>query len=183
MRLLICFVFVLPFLGNTQNLLVNSGFEEENICSEYKVNCAPEGWIYTVPSFIYYFKDAGLAHNGQRFISLIAGHSQKPFYRTFVRTRLLCALQKGKTYRLEIFVKSVHPVLDSVGAYFTSYDFLFEKQAYQKIVPSLYFSNAATKLVKGDTGWQKISLSYKGTGEEVFLTLGNFSKAGISGPT
>jgi outer membrane protein OmpA-like peptidoglycan-associated protein len=183
MRLLICFVLVFPFLGNTQNLLVNSGFEEENICSEYKVNCAPEGWIYTVPSFIYYFKDARLAHNGQRFVSIIAGHSQKPYYRTFVRTRLLCALQKGKTYRLEFFVKSVHTVLDSIGVYFTSYDFLFEKQVYQKIVPSLYFSNAATKLVKGDTSWQKISLNYKATGEEVFLTLGNFSKGGISGPT
>ena len=96
MRFLACIIFLFPAYGYTQNLLVNPGFEEENICSEYKVNCAPEGWIYTVPSFIYYYKDVALAHEGSRFISLIAGHSEKPFYRTFVRSRLLCALQKDK---------------------------------------------------------------------------------------
>ena len=183
MRFLVCIIFLFPAYGYTQNLLVNPGFEEENICSEYKVNCAPEGWIYTVPSFIYYYKDAALAHEGSRFISLIAGHSEKPFYRTFVRSRLLCALQKNKKYRLEFFVKSVHPILDSMGIYFSSYDFLFEKQAYQKIKPALYFDNAATRPVKGDTGWQKISFVYKATGDEVYITLGNFSRKGITGST
>src|SRR5687768_3111021 len=133
MRWASCFILLFPICAFSQNLLVNPGFEEENICSEYKVNCAPEGWIYTVPSYNYYFVDPQLAHQGSRFISIIAGHAQKPYYRTFVRSRLLCALQKDKTYRIEFFVKSVHPILDSMGVYFSSYDFLFEKQPYQKI--------------------------------------------------
>ena len=172
-----------PVSAFSQNLLVNPGFEEENICSEYKVNCAPEGWIYSVPSFIYYYNEPLLAHQGSRFVSLIAGHSQKPYYRTFVRSRLLCALQKGKTYRLEFFVKSVHPILDSLGVYFTSYDYLFEKQLYQKITPSLYFVNASTKPIKSDTAWQKIFFNYKASGNEIYIALGNFSKRGISGLT
>ena len=57
MRLVGCFVLLFPIYVFSQNLLVNPGFEEENICSEYKVNCAPEGWIYSVPSFIYYFNE------------------------------------------------------------------------------------------------------------------------------
>ena len=183
MRLLFCIISFLPFSVFAQNLLVNPGFEEENICSEYQVNCAPEGWIYTVPSFIYYFKDAKLAHSGQRFIALVAGHTRKPFYRTFVRSRLLCALQKHKTYKLEFFIKSVHPVLDSIGVYFTDYDFLFEKKVPQKIIPSLYLNGSASTIAKGDTGWQKVSLNYKANGSEVFLTLGNFSRKGISGST
>ena len=183
MRFSFCFIFFLPVYGLSQNLLVNPGFEEENICSEYQVNCAPEGWIYTVPSFIYYFKDAHLAHNGKRFIALVAGHTKKPYYRTFVRSRLLCGLQKNKIYKLEFFVKSVHPVLDSVGVYFTDYDFLFEKQVHQKIIPSLYLYNSASRPVKGDTGWQKVSINYKANGTEIFLTLGNFSRKGISGST
>ena len=183
MRLFFCFIFFLPVHVFAQNLLVNSGFEEENICSEYQVNCAPEGWIYTVPSFIYYFKDVKLAHSGQRFIALVAGHTKKPFYRTFVRSRLVCALQKDKTYKLDFFVKSVHPVLDSVGVYFTDYDFLFEKKAPQKITPSLYLNSSVSTLAKGDTGWQKVSLHYKANGREIFLTLGNFSKKGVTGPT
>ena len=183
MRFALLFIFFLPLTVFSQNLLVNAGFEEENICSEYQVNCAPEGWIYTVPSFIYYFKDANLAHSGQRFIALIAGHTNKPYYRTFVRSRLLCALQKDKTYRLEFYVKSVHPVLDSIGVYFSDYDFLFEKQPPQKIVPSLYLNSSASRLTKNDTGWQKISLNYRANGNEIFLTLGKFGKEGISGPT
>src|SRR5215213_556541 len=128
--------FILLFVAvkaSAQDLLVNSDFEEENICVEYNVNCAPEAWIYTVPSFVYYFKDASLAHHGEHFVALIAGHSVKPYYRTFVRSRLLCQLQKGKTYRFECYVKSHHPVLDSFGVYFSSYDFLFEKNPYEKI--------------------------------------------------
>ena len=129
--LLVCFC-LWPLVGLSQELLVNNGFEEENICSEYKVNCAPEGWIYTVPSFIYYFKDSKLAHNGMHFVALIAGHAKKPYYRTFVRSRLLCGLRKGQQYQLQFYIKSVHPILDSIGIYFTSYDFLFERQAYRK---------------------------------------------------
>ena len=183
MRFFLCLALLFPAYVFSQNLLVNPGFEEENICSEYKINCAPEGWIYSVPSYGYYFNDRELAHSGSRFVALIAGHSNKPYYRTFVRSRLLCALQKEKMYRLQFFVKSVHPILDSMGVYFTSYDFLFEKQSYQKITPSLYFTDATTKPVKGDTGWQKVSFDYKATGNEIFITLGNFSRKGLSGPT
>jgi outer membrane protein OmpA-like peptidoglycan-associated protein len=183
MRFLICIVILLPAYGFNQNLLVNPGFEEENICSEYKVNCAPEGWINNMPSLVYYFNEPLLAHNGSKFVTLIAGHSQKPYYRTFVRSKLLCGLQKGKIYRLELFVKSIHPILDSMGVYFTSYDFLFEKQAYHKIIPSLYFANAITKNKKADTSWQKFAFDYKANGNETFITIGNFSKRGVSGLT
>ena len=181
MRLLFI-VIILPFLAASQSLLVNEGFEEENICVEYQVNCAPEGWIYTVPSFTYYFKDKNTAYAGTHYVALIAGHAHKPYYRTFVRSRLLCGLQKGKTYRFQCYVKSLHPILDSIGIYFSSYDFLFEKQVYQKVVPSFYFKNNLPKKIL-DTNWQKVIINYTANGTEAFITLGNFSKRGISGYT
>lgn len=183
MRFLVCLGLLLPAYVFSQNLLVNSGFEEENICSEYKVKCAPEGWIYTVPSLVYYYKDADKAHEGSYFVMLIAGQEKRPNYRTFIRSKLLCGLQNGKAYRLEFFIRSTHPILDSIGVYFTTYDFLFEKQVYQKITPSLYIANAKTRSIKGDTGWQKISLDYKANGNETFIAFGNFSKKGMSGST
>jgi outer membrane protein OmpA-like peptidoglycan-associated protein len=173
--------FTVP--ASAQNFLVNGGFEEENICSEFKINCAPEGWIYTVPSFIYYFKDGKAAHSWAHYVALIAGHSKKRNYRTFVRSRLLCGLRKGNIYRLEFFIRSVHPVLDSVGVYFTSYDFLFENRAYRKIIPSVYLADAVKRPVKNDTGWQQVVINYQANGEEAFIALGNFSKADITGPT
>ena len=185
LRLMQRLIYILLFVGSTasaQNLLVNPGFEEENICIEYQVNCAPEGWIYTVPSFIYYFKDRNLANGGSHFIALIGGHSKRNFYRTFVRSRLICGLKKGNTYRLELFVKSRHPLLDSVGIYFSSYDFLFEKTPYRKIEPSVYLADAVIKPAI-DTNWQHVVLNYKANGTEAFISFGLFKKNDLTGAT
>jgi outer membrane protein OmpA-like peptidoglycan-associated protein len=182
MRWFACLLLIIPSVAFSQNLLLNGGFEEENICSEYKVNCAPEAWIYTVPSFIYYFKDPQLAHTGSHFVALIAGHSKKPFYRSFVRSRLLCALRKGQVYQLSFFVKSRHGILDSIGVYFSDYDFLFEKQPYKKLNASSYLTDAMQR-TSGDTNWQKIVTNYKAKGGETFISFGNFSKLDVTGAT
>ena len=182
MRFLLLFI-LFPFAAFSQELLVNGSFEEENSCSEYKVDCAPEGWIYTVPSFIYYFKDAQLSHSGNHFVALVAGHAKKPYYRTFVRSRLVCGLRKGNSYRLRFYIKSKHPILDSIGIYFSSYDFLFEKRPYRNIDPSIYLTDALVKPQVGDTGWQQIIIDYQATGNEAFITLGNFKKNDVTGAT
>jgi outer membrane protein OmpA-like peptidoglycan-associated protein len=166
-----------------QNLLVNGGFEDENICTEFHVNCAPEGWISTADTYNNFFKIPGLAHRGQHCIAIEAGHSKKQFTRTYIRSQLLCRLRKGKKYRIEFYIKSRHNILDSVGIYFTSYDFLFEKQVRNKIIPSLYVADAAQKPMRNDTNWQKVSIEYSATGKELYMTLGNFSKGDITGAT
>ena len=48
----------------SQSLLLNGNFEEENICTEYKVNCAPEAWLTNDDVFNNYFKDADRAYQG-----------------------------------------------------------------------------------------------------------------------
>lgn len=180
---MLSFILLCPMLCPAQDLLVNNSFEEENICSEYKVNCAPEGWIYTVPSFIYYFRDQKNAHSGTHYVALIAGHARMSNFRTFVRSQLLCGLRKGNRYKLEFFIRSPHSILDSIGIFFTPYDFLFEKQAYRRITPSVYLADGVKKPVSGDTNWQKVEIIYQATGKEAFITLGNFSKRDITGPT
>ena len=182
MRFLFLFL-LLPSAAYSQNLLVNGGFEKENVCTEYKVRCAPEAWIYSVPSFIHYFTDATQAYKGERYVALIAGHSRKPYYRSFIRTPLLCGLRRGNEYRLKLFVRSRHPLLDSIGIYFTPYDFLFEKAPYQSLQPALYLADAVQKPVTHDTGWQKMVLYYVATGAEAYLTIGNFSRLDRQGST
>jgi hypothetical protein len=124
MRYLLFILLLQSGIASAQNLLLNGDFEEENICSEYKVNCAPEAWLYTVPSLIYYYFDEKGAYNGKHYVSLLAGHTRKPFYRTFVRSRLLCGLHKGNTYRLQFYIKSLHPILDSIGRSFHRFTWL-----------------------------------------------------------
>jgi outer membrane protein OmpA-like peptidoglycan-associated protein len=180
MRVLLISILIFPLTCLGQNLLLNGSFEEENICSEYEVNCAPEAWIYTMPSFNYYFKDEERAHSGSHFVALIAANSKKSFHRSYVRSRLLCGLRKGKTYRLDLYVKSLYPaLLDSVGVYFSNYDFLFEKQPFQSIRPAVYFVNGKQKPNRRDTNWQHIVIDYVGRGDESFLTLGIFKKADV----
>lgn len=175
-------LFILPLWTKAQNLLVNGGFEEENICTEYSVNCAPEGWIYTVPSYFYYFKD-NRAYAGQAYVGIIAGHARKSFYRSFVRSRLLCRLRKDKEYLLQFYVKSRHPILDSAGIYFSSHDILFEKRRPQTIQPSIYLADAIQRPSNRDTGWQKVVIRYKATGNETYIALGMYGKRDITGPT
>lgn len=183
MRCLFVFCVLLPFCSPAQNLLVNGSFEDENWCTEYNIACAPEGWLYTMPSFIYYFKEPALAHSGSKFAGLIAGHAKKPFYRTYMRSRLLCGLRSGHHYTLEFYIKSRHTFLENVGVLFTAYDFLFQTTSYSQLMPSLYLANAVKKLVANDTAWQKVMLNYTAKGDEAFVTIGYFGREDITGPT
>src|SRR4030095_6966122 len=112
-RFIISFILSCHFTFS-QNLLVNGGFEDENICTEYHINCAPEGWISTADTYNNFFKIPTLAHKGQHCVAIEAGNSRRQFNRTYIRTHLLCALRKGSKYRIEFFVKSRHDILDSI---------------------------------------------------------------------
>ena len=184
LRILILFFF-LPAANAayTQYLVANGDFEEENICTEYRVNCAPEGWISTSNGFSNYIKDPKSAFNGTHYMAIDAGSTTFGFRRTYICSQLLCRLRKGNLYKIELHIKSRHPILDSVGIYFTSYDFLFERGVPYKITPGIYLAEARPKLKSGDTTWQKVTVQYKATGQESFLTIGNFSKRPIPGST
>jgi outer membrane protein OmpA-like peptidoglycan-associated protein len=184
MKCLVAGFFLLaPFFCFSQtSLLLNGGFEEENICSEYKVNCAPEAWLTNDDVFNNYYKDPGRAFQGGHCMSVQAGHAGKSYKRTFIRTQLLCGLRKGNKYKVELFVKSPYPLLDSIGIYFSSFDLLFDKRPLQKIDPSLYLADAH-KIFKNDSSWQQVVLEYTAQGNESFIAIGNFSKRDIAGET
>lgn len=169
--------------SSAQNLLPNGGFEDENICTEFHINCAPEGWIPTADTYNNYFKIPGIAHNGHHCVAIEAGNSRKQFARTYIRSQLLCHLRKGNKYRIEFYARSRHAILDSIGIYFTADDFLFDEQVRHKITPSVYAADGNLRPRRNDTSWQKLSISYTATGNELFMTLGNFSKNDITGPT
>jgi outer membrane protein OmpA-like peptidoglycan-associated protein len=183
MRFLIFLVFLFFSMNSfAQNLLANGGFEEENICLEYHVNCAPEGWISSGDSFNNYFKDPKRAYAGEHCIAIEAGFSYKSFQRTFIRSRLLCGLRKNHQYRLEFFIKSPHDILDSIGVLFTSFDFLFGQKKLQNVTPAL-FVKPAKGFFTGDSSWQKVSMNYTAKGDEAFLSIANFSRHDVNGAT
>jgi outer membrane protein OmpA-like peptidoglycan-associated protein len=171
-----------PSFIYAQSLLLNGNFEEENICLEYKVNCAPEAWLTNDDVFNNYFKDATRAYQGWHCMSIEAGNAKKPFKRTFIRSQLLCGLRKGNHYRVELFVKSPHPILDSLGVYFSSNDFLFDNRPLNSVNPSIYLVNVNNHF-KRDSSWQQVVFDYTAKGDESFITIGNFSRRDIAGET
>lgn len=159
-----------------QNLLLNPGFEDENICLEYQKNCAPEGWISTSLYADYYFDDKPHAFEGRHFVGLILSDKERPRVQNFLRTRLLCGLRKGAGYKLQFYLRSPHGATDSIGVYFSSQDFLYQKDRIAAGRPQVFVQADST--VKHTADWQKVSLTYTATGDEVFLNIGDFDRRG-----
>ena len=168
------------FGGYGQNLVSNPGFEEENICTEYNKNCAPEAWIATSLYANYYFDETRVSAEGRHFVGLTAGSMRKPGVRNFLRTRLLCAMRAGKTYRLRFLLRSVHPLLDSIGIFFSIDDFLYEKQSFKLIEPQIWTADASISQ-PDNNGWVTCSFDYTATGLEGYITFGNFRRSDIVG--
>jgi len=173
---------LLSNLTYAQNLLVNGSLEDENICTEFHINCSPEGWVSTSDVYQNYIKDPKRAFDGTHCIAFVAGTSDLKYYRTFIRTQLVCKMRKNLRYRIQLYLRSRYSILDSVGILFTKNDFLFQRNVYSKMSPSLLVKDASTKLTS-DTTWQKIVIDYTATGDENFFTIGNFSKRDITGAT
>jgi outer membrane protein OmpA-like peptidoglycan-associated protein len=173
MRLWFFILLYFPLLPSAQNLLMNGDFEDENICTEYEKNCAPEGWISTSLHADYYFDDATNAFKNQHFIGLVSDPFVMPDARNFLRSRLLCGLRKGAQYQLQFYIRSAHPVFDSIGIYFSAADFLYQKEKIRNSRPQLYLASD-TSLRQQVDEWQKVSLTYTATGNENFITIGDF---------
>ncbi|HEV7331374.1 MAG TPA: OmpA family protein [Flavisolibacter sp.] len=151
---------------------MNVGFEEENICSEYSKNCAPEGWISTSLYADYYFDDAPNAFEGQHFVGLVLARTDRQVAKHFLRSRLLCGLRKGAQYQLEFYIRSKHPAFDSIGVYFSANDFLYQKEKLRGTKPQVFLKDVSQLMPSKE--WQKISFSYTATGDENFISIGDF---------
>ena len=175
-RFLLITIFSFPLWLCAQNLLMNGDFEEENICTEYSKNCAPEGWISTSLYADYYFDDDAHAFEGRHFTGLVLARTERPQVRNFLRSRLLCGLRKGSKYKLEFYVRSLHRVFDSVGIYFSANDFLYQKERIMNSRPQLFINADSSLRITNE--WQKVSLIYTANGDENFINIGDFKLKG-----
>ncbi len=174
-RVILIFLFIVSVRAATaQNLLANGSFEDENICTEYIKNCAPEAWIATSLTSNYYFLEPQWAEHGIHFVGVIVGHLTTPVVRNFVCSRLLCGLRKDKTYRVEFWLRSRHDVLDSIGIYFTATNFMYDKRPWKMHTPQLILRDTSRRMTKE---WQRYVMTYTATGEENFITIGSFKRS------
>jgi Outer membrane protein and related peptidoglycan-associated (lipo)proteins len=165
-----------------QNLIPNPSFEDENICTEYDKNCAPEAWIATSLMANYYFDQTNRAFDRRHFVGLTAGSVRTPGARNFIRTKLLCGMQKGKQYRLSFYTNSPQVPLDSIGIYFSESDYLFEKRKFTQLKPQLWSADGLDSPRRQHNEWQRVELIYTADGNENYITLGHFRRVDLPGP-
>ncbi|HEX6429015.1 MAG TPA: OmpA family protein, partial [Niastella sp.] len=114
-------------------------------------------------------------------IGLTAGSLTMQGIRNFIRSRLVCGLRKGNQYKLEMYIRSPHRVLDSIGIYFSTQDYLYEKRYFKLITPQLWTVNGLHSTIKDPTVWQKVELLYTADGTEGYITIGNYKRIDYTG--
>ncbi|MBA2746125.1 MAG: hypothetical protein H0U44_07870, partial [Flavisolibacter sp.] len=165
-----------PIFSFSQNLIMNQGFEDENICTELKKNCAPEAWMSNSLRGNYYFIDPRYSYEGEKFIGLLFAASSRMEQRQFIRSRLLCGLRKGSQYRLNFYIRSMQPGLDSVGVLFSPEDPLYRKTGIKGLGVTMYLKEGLPNEFSKRGSWQKASFLFTATGEEHYIVFADFKK-------
>ena len=157
--------------------MLNGSFEDQNICTEFQQRCSPSGWInwsLSIPILINTYAGDGKPLDGERFIKTIGANSKTPGVRTFITSRLLCGLRQGSEYNIELYYRFSDPLLDSIGIYFSSTDFLYENRSFKDINPSIWITKNDVEEPKGT--WIKKSCVFTATGKENYFTIGIFKR-------
>jgi len=183
MRLLIAPVIFLccSVWTQAQSLLLNGGFEDINICPEFRAPCAPEAWISSGNTMANYFKEAKIARTGVNCMAIQAGKFGKQGERTFLRTRLLCGLRAGSKYRLSFWPGSPHPILDNVGFRFSATDPLFDKKPQQTFQPSGLLAAVVAEKNYYSEQWYPFQLDYTANGTEVYFSFAYYAQEDYNG--
>jgi outer membrane protein OmpA-like peptidoglycan-associated protein len=167
--------------GRSQSLVANGSFEDVNLCTEFHKYCAPEAWVATSGQASYYFGDLSIAYEGYHYVGLTAGNVNKRGVRNFIRTRLLCGLRKGYQYNIDFYVTASNKVLDSIGVYFSTDDFLYEKRNFKEIQPVYWYTRSGSNAAPDNRKWQKVHFVYTATGNENFIVIGLFKRNDYTG--
>jgi outer membrane protein OmpA-like peptidoglycan-associated protein len=170
------FILLLPLSGFCQNLIMNHDFEDENVCTELRKNCAPEAWMSNSLKGNYYFIDPRFSYQGEKFIGLALASSSRMEQRQFIRSRLICGLRKGSTYKLEFYIRSALPGIDSVGILFSADDPLYARNGIKGERPSFYLKEGLPDEPSKRGDWLKAAFVYTATGEEDYIVIADFRR-------
>ena len=152
-----------------RNLIANGSFEDINKCTEFDAMCEPEAWFY-LPT--YNSEPQGNDSNRYEVLAMtnVAYGGRSGYY---IYSKLLCPLAKGKSYRFSIWINTPLNEFDHMDVYF-SYQEPSNHLALNTVT-EISFSLTEKYAEAAFRRWKKYSYTYKATGEERYITLGNFS--------
>jgi outer membrane protein OmpA-like peptidoglycan-associated protein len=182
-RLLLLLLSVACFTNSpAQNLVSNGGFEERNICTEFHVLCAPEGWFRIPLDPVSTGKGTAGFLAGNHHENIVMENIARPgIFRTYLYTRLLCPLEKGREY---VFTASFR-IQNNEMLRFVDLAWLdFEPFHFQDRISKSRQKMSITpdnKTIDQELGWKQYSIHFTATGEEQYLLIGNLGKTTFMG--
>ncbi len=169
-------IFILLFIvccftkSYTQNLVANGGFDELNYCTEYRTDCAPEAWFF-VPAYVSLPK----MRDNNYYQQVAMGNLEKATIGTFIYTKLLCPLEKGKQYKITF--RSAKKTFQLIDICFSQTE---PTATRVKDIegPKLFFIKDSVKFSGVD--WSTVSTIYTANGDETYMIFGNYSHQPLS---
>lgn len=168
-----------------QNLIVNSSFEDINICEEIRKPCSPSGWFfasklatrgYPLTGDISSIDVAG--STGSKYLILMVA-SKEAQTRDYWETILMKKLEIGRKYRISFKITALNkgPNLNDIGFYFTDRLLYSKRDTIIQLDPANYIDFTKSKVKKLNLNWFSIEKDFIATKESSILIIGNFSKS------
>lgn len=175
--LLICLIFLLPDVSKAQNLVPNGSFEDTSECGNIGQPCNPAGWLYIKKASTNGYAhmiDGIQAYDGNRKLCFTVGNRVDK-RRTYWETTLLQRLQKGRRYKLTMFIHGWDdpPNLNDLGFWFVDSLFFFNVDTV--LQPKQYVDILHARVRQEKSGWFRIEREIVPERSFSYMLLGNFS--------
>lgn len=172
--LILLFIFI-SIKVNSQNLLPNGDFKEQQTCIEFDQKCAPMGWRLTSADPPTYYREFegedSTAHTA--WTTFVAFSLTEKFYREYLQAPVLCPLIKGEKYLFSITLRPERFAIREFGVKFKDTSTINGVNMLLMETPDFIFADK-NYLHKKKNEWLTLTYEYTARGNERYILIGNF---------
>ncbi len=143
---------------------------------DYFNSCSDVFSEISIPQNIFGYQQT---MEGNAYIGLILLYvdfnNEKPEYREYIQTKINHCLTSGQEYYLEFFVNksNIYGIaIDKIGAFFSTDPISKNDAEVLNVEPQIF--NQHHQVITDTISWTKISGTFIASGNECYLTIGNF---------
>ncbi|MBI3137774.1 MAG: OmpA family protein [Sphingobacteriales bacterium] len=171
---LLFLVLLVALSGHAQpNLLLNGGFDDVNVCTEYKAECGVEGWFYLKDVKVQMLaNDTVDAITGTNSITILYNWIGYSAFTPVFGSILPCRLQAGKSYTLKGLMNvRLNPKLQfKAGVCFGDWFYVPRRPFASTMKPDSIVS--ITQLP--NSNFVEFDYHFTATGQERYFTFGSY---------
>jgi outer membrane protein OmpA-like peptidoglycan-associated protein len=165
------------------NLLLNGGFDDVNVCTEYKAECGVEGWFYLRDVKVQMLAADSVSQlTGSNSIAILYNWIGYTAFTPVFGTLLPCNLQAGKNYTLKGLMNvTLNPKLNfKAGVCFGERFYVPRRPFVASMQPDSILSITPIP----DTKFVEFEYHFTANGHERYLTFGSYiHKDSLAGKT